>query len=135
MRCTQGSVLQSCNVYFLFLYLSFIIYEEKNVDKVEELVGGGSVINGAYPVQFLTLLPLFKPRKHLNILTTLYLVGSALYIIVQNCKSKQSRVTASNLDFSQRFICLVSPPWVNGWRIQLWPLFVTFDNRRRTDWS
>ena len=26
---------------------------EKNLDKVVELVGGGSVINGAYPVYFL----------------------------------------------------------------------------------
>ena len=41
------------NFHFLFCifrFFCFVFYHKKIVDKVMELVGGGSVINGAYPV-------------------------------------------------------------------------------------
>ena len=40
-------------LYFNFL-IFFLLLFLKKLDKVVELVGGGSVINGAYPVQFMT---------------------------------------------------------------------------------
>ena len=45
------------HVYFIFIFIFIIkkiyIYsEEKKLDVVVELVGGGFVINGAYPVKF-----------------------------------------------------------------------------------
>ena len=44
------------NNYILFIYFIylFIFLRKKKLDKVVELVGGGSVINGAYPVYFIT---------------------------------------------------------------------------------
>ena len=46
VRC-QVSDFSCCDSHFLDLFVS---------DKVVELVGGGSVINGAYPVKFLGFL-------------------------------------------------------------------------------
>ena len=40
-----------------------LFYLLKKLDKVEELVGGGSVINGAYPVQFIVKYILLKIRQ------------------------------------------------------------------------
>ena len=39
----------TCHVSHVILFL-FFLYPEKKFDKVVELVGAGSVINGAYPV-------------------------------------------------------------------------------------
>ena len=38
------------HVIFLFIFLDKKKYPLEKMDKVVELVGGGSVINGAYPV-------------------------------------------------------------------------------------
>ena len=41
----QWRLILDCNLFSFFL---FFFYHKKNVDLVVELVGGGSVINGAY---------------------------------------------------------------------------------------
>ena len=43
-------IFSSLNFLLLFLFLFLFLFSSKNFDKVVELGGGGSVINGAYPV-------------------------------------------------------------------------------------
>ena len=53
--------------YICIYFFSFFFFLDKEV----ELVGGGSVINGAYPVHFYTLLPFFPSviivQKHIRV--------------------------------------------------------------------
>ena len=50
--------LSHVNKKIYILFLSF-----KKIDKVVEIVGGGSVINGAYPVSFDSILPVERTTQ------------------------------------------------------------------------
>ena len=54
VTCHLSSVTCCMSIYIYFFFMETNLYTfksfKKKLDKVVELVGGGSVINGAYPV-------------------------------------------------------------------------------------
>ena len=52
-------------IFFIFCFLFYFFFSQNFLDKVVELVGGGGVINGAYPVYFITGTPISSPLQPL----------------------------------------------------------------------
>ena len=77
-------------MWIIFKYYNIIIKS----DKVVKLVRGGSVINGAYPVKFLTLST-NKYMQGAQVISTLSLF--------QNCFSFRDRTIFSHGDFNGKW--------------------------------
>ena len=91
IMCHMSSV--TCHVsrvmYHAYIYIYLVFIHFSSLDKKVEIVGGGSVINSAYPVQFQTSL---LDNKYLNFIKKKNLGQTNSFSGVQHQKIQQCKV-------------------------------------------
>ena len=100
VKCHMSGV--RCN-YLFFLFTLFFFF----VEKVVELIGGGSGLNVAYPVQFQLPYKDFFGDMHLNPLPKNILFSSCKNNPATNIKKQQIKDNGKHRIYSQSLMILV----------------------------